>query len=61
MFNAGVSSASFNISITDDQILENDESFTLSMAPLPVNVVFGDISQATVTILNNDSKYHHAI
>ena len=58
MFTAGISSASFSIPIIDDQVLENDESFTLHMAPLPVNVIVGDFSQATVTILNDDSKYH---
>ena len=58
MFNAGISSASFSIVIIDDQIVENDESFTLNIAPLPVNVVVGEYSQATVTILNDDSKYH---
>ena len=57
MFNAGIDSASFSISITDDQILEHDESFTLSVPLLPVNVIFGEFSQATVTILNDDSKY----
>ena len=58
MFNTGISSASFSIIIIDDQIVEDDESFTLSIAPLPVNVVVGEFSQATVTILNDDSKYN---
>ena len=56
-FSVGVSSVSFSIPINDDQILEQDEFFTVGISMLPTNVIFGDISQATVTIVNDDSKH----
>ena len=55
-FNAGEDSVSFSISVIDDQILEHDEFFTLGLSLLSINVILGDISQAIVTILNDDSK-----
>ena len=55
-FIVGVSSVSFDISIIDDEILEQNESFNLGLCSLPDNVIVGDVSQATVTILNDDSK-----
>ena len=56
-FNVGVNSVSFDISVIDDDILEHNESFNLGLCSLPDNVIVGDISQATVTIVNDDSKY----
>ena len=48
----------FNVSINDDDIFESNETFDLiiDIYSLPSNVTIGDISQATVIILNDDSK-----
>ena len=55
-FVVGVSSVSFDISIIDDEILEHNESFNLGLCSLPDNVIVGNVSQATVTIMNDESK-----
>ncbi|XP_065893250.1 sodium/calcium exchanger 1-like [Dysidea avara] len=46
--------ASFNISVTDDNVLETNEQFLLSIDPssLPDGVTVGSISNATVTIVD---------
>ena len=51
-------SASFDVPITDDDILENDENFKLSInsTSLPKDVTVGDPSDISVTILDNDGK-----
>ena len=49
----------FNIPITDDMILEENEDFTLTINPssLPTGVSVGSPKQTTVTIVdNNDGK-----
>ena len=56
-FNVGVANVSFGIPIIDDQIFEEDELFILGLCSLPNSVITGNFSQATVTILNDDSKY----
>ena len=58
-FNAGVTRVSFNVSIKNDNIMEGNESFTLSINPLllPSSVTIADHNQTTVTILANDGKY----
>ena len=50
--------ASFNISVTDDNVLETNEQFLLSIDPssLPDGVTVGSISNATVTIVDINSK-----
>ena len=45
---------SFNISITNDNIVEGNENFTLSIVPSILQV--GKPSQAVVTIIEDDSK-----
>ena len=56
-FPAGVMSVPFNISISDDNILEDNENFTLTInSSLPIGVMVDNLSQATVTIVDNDSK-----
>ena len=54
-----MTSALFDVSITDDDIFENNETFDLiiNIYSLPSNFTTGDISQATVIILNDDSKH----
>ena len=56
-FNVGVANVSFGVPIIDDQIFEEDELFILGLCSLPNSVIIGNFSQATVTILNDDSKY----
>lgn len=55
-FPAGMTSASFHVSITDDEIFESNETFSLAidLFSLPPNVAVGVVNQATVTILNDD-------
>lgn len=47
-----------DVPIINDDIVETNESFILTIDPssLPSNVVVGDPYEATVTILNDDSK-----
>ena len=54
-----MTSVLFNVSITDDNVLEVDENFSLTIDPssLPSNVTIDNPSQATVTVLDNDGKY----
>ena len=55
---AEMTSVFFNISITNDEIFEANETFDLvvNVSSLPLNVTIGDIGQATVIILNDDGK-----
>ena len=56
-FTIDIPIVSFPIPIIDDQILEQDEIFYLDLQSLPDNVIVGDISQATVAIVNDEGKY----
>ena len=58
-FEKGISIAPLNISIMDDELLEDDEMFNLTIDPssLPSNVIVDKLGIATVTILNDDGKY----
>ena len=58
-FDVGGTRVSLDISITDDNILESDENFNLSINPssLPDSVTVGDHGQTSVTILANDGNY----
>ena len=55
---AGMTNTSYNISITNDNLLEESETFYIFLNPtfLPSGVVVGDINQAAVTIINDDGK-----
>ena len=60
-FPAGVTTASFNIPITDDNILENNEDIQIeiNVSSLPSRVSVSNPSQATVTIVDNDGKINY--
>jgi len=60
-FSAGVTSVTFDISINDDSILEDNENFmlTIDQSSLPTNVNRGNPGSATVTIVDNDGKQFH--
>ena len=51
--------ATFNISITNDDIQERNEDFILiiDQSSLSSNVTAGDIDQASVTIEDNDGEF----
>ena len=57
-FPAGVTSVTFDVPITDDNILEGNENFTLTIdqSSLPTNVNRGDPDEAIVTIVDDDCK-----
>ena len=59
-FPAGQTTATFDVPINDDNILEGNENFMLTIDPtLPTGVTVGDPNEATVTIVDNDCKYFH--
>ena len=53
-FPAGVTNVSFNVTIINDNVLENNEIFHLIIdsSSLPNGVAYGKINQVTVNILN---------
>ena len=57
-FSAGDVRVMFNVSTTDDDILEMVEKFnlTISSTSLPTRIFIGDIYQTTVLIIDNDGK-----
>ena len=59
-FPAGVTSVSFNVPIIDDDVLEENENFKLVIGNSLPRRTSGrrKRGQATVTILNTDSKLH---
>ena len=57
-FPAGITSIPFSIPINDDSILEYSENFMLTInESLPRDVTVGNASEATVTIIDDDSKF----
>lgn len=54
-----MTSVPFNVSIISDDILEDDENFslTIDLSSLPNNVTADDPYEAMVTILDRDGKY----
>ena len=59
MIPAGAITVPFNISIVDDNILEGNEDFdiTIIQSSLPDGVSRGSPGTATVNIADDDSKY----
>ena len=56
-FHAGETDVTLNISIIDDDILENDENFIVTVTLIPINVVIAsNTGYSTVTIMDNDGK-----
>ena len=55
---AGLIETSYDIHITNDDLLEENETFYLFINPsiLPRDVIVGDINQAEITIINDDGK-----
>ena len=58
-FPAGMTRVPFNIPINNDDILEGNENFMLTIDPTslpPTGVTVGTPDQAIVTIVDNDRK-----
>ena len=55
MFPAGSTSASLNISITNDDIVEMNETFSLTITP-PNDIMAIDPDHAVLTIVDDDSE-----
>ena len=53
-----MTSVPFNVSIIDDTVVEEKVKFTLHInsSSLPTDFTVGDPDQATVTIVDDDSK-----
>ena len=58
MIPAGATTVLFNISIIDDNILEDNEDFdiTIIVSSLPTGVFRGNPGTATMTIVDKDCK-----
>ena len=57
IFPAGITSATFDVPIENDNILETNELFDLFISsPLPDRIFQANPNQSTVTIVDNDSK-----
>ena len=59
-FAAGTTEASFNVSLTDDNIFESNENFMITIDPssLPSDVTVGDPRRVTVIIMDNDGNHY---
>lgn len=55
---AGMTHFPFNVSINDDNMVEKNENFflTIDKSTLPCDVTVGNQDQTTVTILEDDCK-----
>ena len=59
IFPAGSTSVPFDVPITNDDILERNETFSLNIisSSAPDRVIIGNPRQSAVTIVDNDSKW----
>ena len=56
IFPIGSTTASFNITIKDDSVLEDDEVFNVSIISITNGHIVGNPAVATVTIIDTSSK-----
>ena len=59
---AGTNSSMMNIPVTDDNIVEGDETFSMSVtvpSSLGPGITTGTITNATITIIDTSSEYHY--
>ena len=58
-FPAGSTNTSLTVTISDDDVVEENENFILfiDQSSFPSNVAVGDHSQTTVTIVDDDCKF----
>ena len=52
-----MTSVTFDVTINNDNVLEDNEDFTLTINPSDGVVVDDDMGSTTVTINNDDCKY----
>ena len=59
MFPAGSTSVLFDVNIANDDTVEGNETFSLSIIPslVPDRVIMGNPRQSAVTIVDNDGKW----
>ena len=58
---AGTNSSTINITVISDNIVEGDEMFTMNLvisSSLSPGIIAGDITMATVTIMDTSSMLH---
>ena len=57
-FSAGMTFASFDVTIINDNMPEDNENFSLTInsSSLPTGVILDAVSQTTVTIVDDDGK-----
>ena len=58
-FLAGSTTASFDVSIVNDNVLESDENFTLTISSSSISdtrVTVGSPSDSTITIMDDEGK-----
>ena len=49
-----------NISVTNDNIVEGDEMFTVNLnIPVSPGIIAGAITMATATIIDTSSRFHN--
>ena len=58
-FTAGMTNASFNVPIINENLFEGNETFTVTIVPslLSNRIIKGTGCDVTVTIINDDSKF----
>ena len=58
-FSAGQTRVSFDVNIIDDDLMENSETFRITIYDLsvPYGITLGFYTSAEVTIVDNDSKF----
>lgn len=60
LFAAEETVAQFSVPITDDDLVEEEEKFSLDITStsLPLNIKIGSPEKATVTIMDDDGKHN---
>ena len=59
---AGSNSSRVNITVVDDDIVEGDETFTINLnVPVSLGIMAGDITMATVTIIDTSSRLQYNV
>ena len=57
VFPLGATTALIRVSVTDDDLIEEPESFTLRLTNLSMGNIDPAAESATATIINNDGKF----
>ena len=56
---AGTNSSTVNITVTNDNIVEGDELFTINLnVPVSPGIIAGAVTMSTATIIDTTSKLH---